>query len=660
MPRFPPGTRLRFDPCESKGTLTIAWVRAYPLVNLFEPTLTKPSAFDPEKLDCRLASGALQLSHDSSRWSAYVISCQDCIMACGPSNPEITMLLNGKTSTLDLTNVPATTTATPDGFTVDLALQDAQRAKWLLQRSFARKAPDALEITTSLTVDADRQIVNYPWLTLFPGLGSFGQHKEQALFPGLEYLLDEPSSNELDIHGDKANRLSCSDEKICFPLMAMAVNHRWLSLSWNYEDYPATIFDMPDRQFNSGANLWALWSPGPREKRAEGRLDVFAPFTLKAGVLYTRTAVIAVGNGDTVVPAIQDYFRRHPLPTIPVEDCQKALKLLANGYLDSSICNGLRFRHAAITGNPKAFSSPYAGDAVVFMDWLSRMTNDPELSRRLQERLGEHSELAPANTLADHAVGHDSWNPFQHLYFDDMENFFSKCTRNSLAQLQGARPDGSFPYPLTPGHQNLKQGHWTDHANGLTADRGLATAKTLRFSANQQLRDAYLKWADKIFSLYENDVPRGAQTWEIPLHTPDILDSAFMLDHAVCAYNLTGHEKYRKLAEYWAYTGLPFLYFINPANGFGNTGLYGSIAVLGATNWTMPFWIGLPVQWCGCVYRNALYDYADMLRNSPQEARFWADIADGITLAGLQMTYIEGQNRGLLPDSFALRAQEKK
>jgi hypothetical protein len=66
--------------------------------------------------------------------------------------------------------------------------------------------------------------------------------------------------------------------------------------------------------------------------------------------------------------------------------------------------------------------------------------------------------------------------------------------------------------------------------------------------------------------------------------------------------------------------------------------------------------MGLPVQWCGLVYADALYG---LVRHDPKGP--WKQIADGITLSGIQQTwpseYLEQQ--GLLPDSFVLRAQHR-
>ena len=80
-------------------------------------------------------------------------------------------------------------------------------------------------------------------------------------------------------------------------------------------------------------------------------------------------------------------------------------------------------------------------------------------------------------------------------------------------------------------------------------------------------------------------------------------------------YLLTGYGDYLQQARYWAWTGVPFVYLVNPANQ--NIGTYATIPVYGATNWISPVWFGLPVQWCGLAYADALYRLAVELLLEP-------------------------------------------
>ena len=159
---------------------------------------------------------------------------------------------------------------------------------------------------------------------------------------------------------------------------------------------------------------------------------------------------------------------------------------------------------------------------------------------------------------------------------------------------------------------------------------------------------------DKQTALYANTAPRGAQTWEVPLHTPDILASAHMVRAYTLGYILSGKQEHLEQARYWAWTGVPFVYLVAPTEG--EIGLYGTIAELGATNLRAPVWFGRPVQWCGLVYSSALHLLSQYDKDGP-----WETIAKGITATGLQMTWpvSDTKRQGLLPDVFQLRPQLK-
>jgi len=156
---------------------------------------------------------------------------------------------------------------------------------------------------------------------------------------------------------------------------------------------------------------------------------------------------------------------------------------------------------------------------------------------------------------------------------------------------------------------------------------------------------------------FEHGVPRGAQTWEIPLHTPDILGSAYLVKAFALGHELTGDPELLDAARYWAWTGVPFVYLVTPTAERGPVavGSYATIPVLGATNWVAPNWIGLPVQWCGLVYADGLVQLARLDPRGP-----WRTLAEGIAASGILHTYPQDHlHHGLLPDSFNLSAQSR-
>jgi hypothetical protein len=202
------------------------------------------------------------------------------------------------------------------------------------------------------------------------------------------------------------------------------------------------------------------------------------------------------------------------------------------------------------------------------------------------------------------------------------------------------KPDGSFRY-----EGELRRGHFEDTASGYCASYAFQLLDHAWLTGDAASLQAGIKCLEYMKHFRD---PRGAQTWECPLHTPDILASAYLVHAYVRGYQLTGNTNYLDRARAWAITGVPFVY------QWGNqpTMAYATIAVFGATHWRAPNWMGLPVQWCGYVYADAL----TML--SPLDHTLaWNRIASGILATAEQMQYDSGPYAGCEPDSFQLPRQ---
>jgi hypothetical protein len=140
-------------------------------------------------------------------------------------------------------------------------------------------------------------------------------------------------------------------------------------------------------------------------------------------------------------------------------------------------------------------------------------------------------------------------------------------------------------------------------------------------------------------------VPRAAQVWECPVHSPDILAAADAIDAYLEAYRYSGDSSYRDEAILWAWRGLPFVYVWNPP---GREMLrYASIAIYGGS-WYNGSWIGQPVQWNGLRYAYALLKLAECDRSFP-----WRKIAEGITVSAMHQQDEQGPNVALWPDNFS-------
>lgn len=656
LPPQQAGARLRIDPAADVGRIAIAWIRATDLRPLDAGQLARPERLAIDAASPGISAGELTIVHAADAWDGYVVRVDDQQMAQAHGRAQLGVVLDGQPVYVDLADTTvAIEQATAERLSVAARVVDAGGANWLLRRTFTVRAAGAITVETSVAVDRERAVCHLPMLTLSAGLGSFGESKTQAVLPGVEYLEDEPSSSEADVRGPQAQRRIVDSFRPCFPLMSVVANGRYVGLIWDRSDRPATVFDSPDRVFGSKAHLLGLWLPGGDEYRLENELNVFRPLVMAPDRPVCLTATLIGGRGQTVQPAVEQYVRlRGGLPPAPdIEGgFDAAVKLLAHGWLDSALHEDGIWRHA-VWG--KMFPARPAADALGYMLWLAEHTDDRQLAERLRAAAQRGlARLAPAHDW-DARCSHVA-RPFAPLLFGQIEPYAQRRLDNARQAMAGFDNRGLVRYRPLPGHTDYGATHWEDHANGLSATRLEPILETAVFTGDAELTRAALAVLDQQLEAYRDTVPRGAQTWEMPLHTPDILASGRVVAGCNLAYCLTGERRYLEAAREWAWSGVPLVYLDPPVAG--SVGLYATTAVLGASNWVAPFWIGQPVQWCGLVYRTAVQELGAL---DPDVGPFWNHLAAGITRSGLQQTFPSSDRvrQGLLPDFFHLREQRR-
>jgi hypothetical protein len=529
---------------------------------------------------------------------------------------------------------------------------DPDGANWrVTQRFRPQRVTGAIEVQTDISVDQDRAVAFLPILMVFPGAGSFGTAKGQGLFAGLEYLDNEPSSSEADVIGPAAKRQVPDVLKITFPLMAIQSTDRYVALTWQMRPRFSALFDSPDRLFHSGGHVMGLLFPGSNGKdRTEGSLLPRQAEVLPANETLTLRSTILGGVGTSVVPAVQHYLKLRPLPSPPAAQNQSEFVARASrGWLDSKIREGNLVHHALAASG---FPPQPAADAALWMRWLAVHDSTSDRQGRLEQAATNAlSAVMPAqfNTAG---VGHIRY-PVECLVFGQVAENAQEARRRGGELLGRFGPDGTVKYEPKAGGPDFAKTHWTNEASGFASRAAVDLLEAAAFCGDPDLIDKGLRELRSL-DKFHNGVPRGAQTWECPLHTPDILASAQMVRAYSLGFELSGDTHFLEEARYWAWTGVPFVYLVSPTEA--PVGLYATIAVYGATQWKAPVWFGLPVQWCGLVYADALYRLG---RDDPKGP--WNQIAQGITLSGMQQTWTEDDHdyQGLLPDSFALREQKR-
>jgi len=647
------GTRFRLDPATTTGHIGVASIKVETLRVWEDPPYEAPSRSTGDvQRSGTVRSGSLALEYHGTGMGDFVVDVAGREIAVGYDSELLGVLFEDAIEWLDLKDASVTSQRAGEALVHVATLTDSHGATWQIRREVRPgDVTDVLAVNVQIQVSADRDAVLLPWLTLFAGLDTFGPGKSQGLLAGLEYLCDEPSSSQADITTPEHVRRIPDPVKVTFPLMAIAAEGQYVGLVWEPSDLIAAMFDSPDALFGSDGHVMGLTGPAVGRQRFENSLVAHTPVRLAADEPVAARMWIIAGQGDTVVPAVQQYVELRSLSPVPQFQggFASAARLLAHGWVHSKIREGGLFRHA-VWGDH--FGAGPAADAAMFMDYLavSLEEGDEELIAELAVTRDLALSNVPESLHFDGGVSHVR-PPAAPLLFGDVEAFVKRRYDAALGVLGRFDANGIKTY--RPGDVDYSATHFADHANGYAARDVLSLMEAATLCADPNLIEAALELLDRQTLLYGETVPRGAQTWEVPLHTPDILASGLLAKAYTLGYLLSGRQDHLEQARYWAWTGVPFVYLANSTAG--EVGPYATIPVFGATNW-VGSWFGRPVQWCGLVYASALHLLSEHDPNGP-----WSQIAGGITAAGLQMAWPQDDldRQGLLPDFFLLESQHR-
>ncbi len=662
----PPGSNETF----TVKNLTMEWCK--PLWS-YAPQKVPPLVI-PASTPLVLKGEGWELRHDPDRIGAFRFISRGKTVENLPEEPFVYVDKSGKVRTLDWENVKMTAVLDGGSLSTEAQAIDADGRRWKIRRHFmVDKTSDVLIVHTRIEAETPKdngkpaKALHVPALTLFVDRASNG-HKHQAMLAGVEYLDDEPSSNTKEIRTHEHNRLIPAEYRLSAPMAVFTKDGSSFAALWMEIEkikkngagpsQCAAVFDTPDRLFKSGGHLLAFWAPAVGPARGESELDVYEPVPLHK---LEHLALFKAGEGESVADAIETWLSGTTLLSPDKIDQTAALEQLAHGWLDSAIREGVKFKHA-IGGS---FKPSLVADAPVLMHHLaSALDREPKGDRKLAARLrsvaAEILAAVPKRDVGFTGVSHVR-RPAPVLVAGDVSAYLAR----KAAELKSGNvslASGKRIWKPQPGKPDFGETLGADHCNGYTAMAldGLLSAAT--WSGDEAEIAKALAIVDKATALYHGTVPRGAQPWEMPLHTPDIMASAHLVRIYTLAYLLKPDPAYLREARHWAYGGLSMVYLVPPPFDFGEdvkpVGLYATCAVMGATRWVAPNWIGRPVQWCGLVYSAALWDLARIEPNV-KARKFWRNIATGITVSGARQNHTAAEPRfvGLLPDSWNLEHQ---
>ncbi|GIX01223.1 MAG: hypothetical protein KatS3mg112_0160 [Thermogutta sp.] len=409
---------------------------------------------------------------------------------------------------------------------------------------------------------------------------------------------------------------------------------------------PAFAFASPDRFNHQRSHLMELFLPPVPDYTPVNSRVAEKPYRLEGGEKLSLSAALWIdGQASDALAVVEDYVKHrkvypaHPLPhtSLPGE-----IEFSTRAYLESLWDPETR-QWWTTKGNAllshQALPPDFAADLVLG----AMLTSDPGLKRRCEDRVKEVCERLKLPPRLDALrVGGRA------------DRVWANASR-AAALLASRREDGSWRFDADrPGSGPFVGMDYRELGPNDALEVGTCARNAYEILAFARItgdRRLYEEMVKTLELMEKFRVPRAAQVWEVPVHTPDILAAADAVDAYIEAYRLSGEKRWLQDAVLWARRGLPFVYFwSDPQKPF----LQGaSIPVFGAT-WYRGSWFGRPVQWNGLRYANALLKLAEYDQSLP-----WKEVAAILIHSAIHQQDQEGENVALWPDNISAITGEK-
>lgn len=531
--------------------------------------------------------------------------------------------------------------------------RDRAGARWTFTLSVQPLGAHTLKLDYACVPDRPREVLVFEGPILLVGDASSADAKSEAIFPGLEWLTaEEVSSSDLDIAPDHPDRIRFvpHPHKVTVPAMGVKTPAGGVGLLWNVHDrwskehrLPQPVFAVPDRLKGTASHRLGLIAPNVPAGLGENQLMAQRPFRVAPGNGLRLSALIDADPQAKDALSVLDRWFAHFAPDVPLPAPQgsdiRQIEWSMKAYTDSlwvSEREGwLPFQGGPAIWSRPAFRADYVYDLLKALV-LVPQSGDAQTWRRLID-----IALSRIGTPQAEDMQFEHGNPANSLSF---------LRARALELMQSQNADGSWGFDADRRDQGVFKGY-DYHQLGPPDAVELGTCarnayEILRYARLSGSEEAYRAGAKTLELMRRFTVPRAAQVWEVPLHTPDILAAADAVDAYLEGYWFSGDKRWLAEARRWARAGLPFVYVWNAE---GKPWMrYGSIPVFGATLY-MGSWFGNIVQWNGLRYAYALLKLCETDKNAPP---LWRQVALGITRCAMYQQSTSGKNLALWPDSY--------
>jgi hypothetical protein len=568
------------------------------------------------------------------------------------------------------------------GWILQASERDSAGGTWTFTAGFARLSAQAVRCTLEAQCTQARKVIFFEGPTLLVGEGGIGSAKDEAIFPGLEWLIgDEVSSSDLDILASHPDRIRYAPHpnKVTIPAMSVAGPAGTAALLWDaldkwdgMHDRPQPVFASPDRIGGSASHRMGLVAPSPVASEAAGTQGTFreAPWSRDAAIrdraagtmlpagrkLRLSGVIYLAGPGTEALRGVEEWFAWfRPLPPAPAprgsDEAQVAWSMQA--YLktlwDTPQTGWFPYLLGPAIWRHPSLNPGYAYD---LLQAARVLPAHPDRARWI-EKLKEAGFAADAEVQSGGGTSRMPTADDMQFGEGDPISYLVSLGTSVIPLMALQQADGSYRFDADKRDTGVFRGYDFHELGepgavevGLMAFNAYQMLQIARISGDRAYYDAAVRTLRKM-EAYR--VPRAAQVWEVPVHTPDILAAADCVDAYLEAYWFSGERLWLERAKLWARRGLPFVYVWNAPGKLWMR--YGSIPVFGASQ-MRGSWFGNLVQWNGIRYALSLLKLYSLDRAARYAGLSWRDIAIGITRSAMYQQSLKPEFLGTWPDSL--------